>query len=75
MLVLTRKKGESIIIGEDIEITLLAVDSETVKIGIKAPKNIDIYRNEVYQEIKLSNQEAAVNISQLNTLLSSLPRK
>ncbi|MEK5059514.1 carbon storage regulator [Paenibacillus sp. FSL H7-0326] len=75
MLVLSRKKGESIIIGEDIEITLLAVDSETVKIGIKAPKNIDIYRNEVYQEIKLSNQEAAVNISQLNSLLNSLPKK
>ncbi|SDW83803.1 carbon storage regulator CsrA [Paenibacillus sp. PDC88] len=74
MLVLSRKKGESIIIGEDIEITLLAVDSETVKIGIKAPKNIDIYRNEVYQEIKLSNQEAAVNISQLNSLLNSLPK-
>lgn len=75
MLVLSRKKGESLMIGEDIEITILSVDSETVKIGIKAPKQIDVYRKEIYEEIQLSNQEAVASIEQLNSLLNSLSRK
>lgn len=75
MLVLSRKKGESLMIGEDIEITILSVDSETVKIGIKAPKQIDVYRKEIYEEIQLSNQEAVASIGQLNSLLNSLSRK
>lgn len=60
MLVLSRKKGESIIIDDQIEITVLSVDADTIKIGIAAPKNIDIYRKEVYETIQLSNQHAAV---------------
>lgn len=59
MLVLTRKKNESLIIGDDIEIEILGIDGEQVKIGIKAPKNIDIHRKEVYLAIQNANNEAA----------------
>lgn len=59
MLVLTRKKNESIQIGEDIEIKILSVDGDQIKIGIEAPQSIDIHRKEVYLEIQAQNSEAA----------------
>ncbi|MBE5923064.1 MAG: carbon storage regulator CsrA [Lachnospiraceae bacterium] len=59
MLALSRKSNESIIIGNDIEITVLEVKGEQVKIGIKAPKSIPVYREEVYQQIREANKEAA----------------
>lgn len=58
MLVLTRKTSESIQIGEDIEVKILAIDGEQVKIGIEAPKHIDIHRKEVYLSIKEENYQA-----------------
>jgi carbon storage regulator len=58
MLVLSRKKGESIIIGDGIEITVLASEGETIKIGITAPKHVEIYRKEIYADVKQSNLEA-----------------
>ncbi len=61
MLALSRKANESIIIGNDIEVTILEVKGEQVKIGIKAPKSIPVYREEVYQQIKESNKEAATD--------------
>jgi carbon storage regulator len=54
MLVLSRKKNESLIIGDNIEILVLDVKDGNVKIGIKAPKDVSIYRHEVYNEIKKS---------------------
>ena len=59
MLVLTRKKNESLIIAGDIEIEILAIDGEQVKIGIKAPKDVDIHRKEVYLAIQKANSDAA----------------
>ena len=59
MLALSRKANESIIIGNDIEITILEVKGEQVKIGIKAPKSVPVQREEVYAQIKESNKEAA----------------
>lgn len=59
MLVLTRKLKESIMIGDDIEITIVSIDGEQVKIGINAPKQIDIHRKEIFLDIQKSNQEAA----------------
>ncbi|WP_411348143.1 carbon storage regulator CsrA [Paenibacillus sp. WLX2291] len=67
MLVLSRKKGESIVIDNQIEVTILSIDAETIKLGIKAPKNIEIYRQEIYQAIQLNNQSAAMNKNQLQT--------
>ncbi len=61
MLVLTRKIEESIMIGDDIEIKVLAVSGKSVKIGIKAPKSLPVYRKEVYEAIKRENEAAAVS--------------
>lgn len=59
MLALSRKENESIMIGNDIEITILEVKGEQVKLGITAPKSVPIYREEVYTQIKEANREAA----------------
>ncbi|MFP4697154.1 MAG: carbon storage regulator CsrA [Eubacteriales bacterium] len=58
MLALSRKTNESIMIGKDIEITVLEVTRDQVKIGINAPKSIPIYRKEIYLDIKQANEEA-----------------
>lgn len=68
MLVLTRKKGEIIKIGDDIEITVVAAKGEQVKIGISAPKNVEIYRKEVYEEIIAENQQASVDVADVMNL-------
>lgn len=67
MLVLGRKKGEKIIIGNDIEIEVLSIDGDQVKLGISAPRLIDVHRHEVYEAIQRENNEAAQfkNIDQL----------
>ena len=62
MLVLTRKKGQKLIIGDDIEIIILETKGESVKVGIKAPKNISVYREEVFEEIKKANQQSTRNV-------------
>ncbi|MCM3024046.1 carbon storage regulator CsrA [Heyndrickxia ginsengihumi] len=69
MLILTRKKGESIKIGDDIEITIAAIQGEQVKIGISAPKHIEIHRKEVYMDIQQENAEAVIGIKGLLDLL------
>ena len=58
MLVLTRKLKESIMIGDDIELTVLAIEGEQIKLGINAPKNVEIHRKEVYLSIQQENNEA-----------------
>ena len=63
MLALTRKKGESIIIGDNIEIVLLAVNGEQVKIGVIAPKSVPIHRKEIYNQIQKENMAASSNIN------------
>ena len=77
MLVLTRKKNESIIINDDIEITIVDVQGEQVRIGINAPKNISIYRKEIYLEIKEENKKAstATNITSLNEISIQIKKK
>lgn len=59
MLALSRKKNEAIIVNNNIEITILEVKGDQVKIGVSAPKEVPIYRKEVYAQIRESNQEAA----------------
>jgi carbon storage regulator len=59
MLVLTRKVGESIRIGDEIEIVVTAVDQNKVRIGVKSPRSIPVYREELYRRIQLENQQAS----------------
>lgn len=61
MLALTRKVKDSIMIGNDIELTILEVKGDQVKIGIDAPKEVGIYRKEIYLQIQQANQEAATS--------------
>lgn len=58
MLALTRKKGESLVINNNIEITILEIRGEQIKIGISAPKDVSIYRKEVYLQIQEENKAA-----------------
>jgi carbon storage regulator len=60
MLVLTRKLKEAIQIGDDIEITVLAISGDQVKLGINAPKHIEIHRKEIYLAIQKENSEASL---------------
>ncbi|NGM82310.1 carbon storage regulator CsrA [Paenibacillus sp. 7124] len=73
MLVLSRKKGETIVIQDQIELTILSVEGDTVKVGISAPKHVDIFRKEVYLSIQEANREsAAPQQSDLNALIHRL---
>jgi carbon storage regulator len=65
MLVLTRKNGESIKIGDDIEITVISSKNDQVKIGIKAPKTIEVFRKEILEQIQEENAQASQDISSL----------
>ncbi|WP_297990645.1 carbon storage regulator CsrA [uncultured Anoxybacillus sp.] len=60
MLVLTRKIKEAIHIGDDIEVVVLAIDGDQVKLGIRAPKHIDVHRKEVYLAIQQENSAASL---------------
>lgn len=59
MLALSRKANESVMIGNDIKVTILEIKSDQVKLGIKAPKDVSIYREEIYLQIQQANREAA----------------
>lgn len=59
MLVLTRKAGESVIIGDDVVVTVLEARGDVIRIGIKAPRDVQVHREEVYNELKAANREAA----------------
>ncbi|CCW35600.1 carbon storage regulator, CsrA [Chthonomonas calidirosea] len=73
MLVLTRKPDQSIMVGNDIEITVLEVRGEQVRLGIRAPRTIAVHRKEVYEQILQENRNAvsAPVLPDLNQLLST----
>jgi len=58
LLVITRKKGESVLIGDNIEITIVKLDDGSVKLAIDAPKEMRILRKELYNEVKEENQKS-----------------
>ena len=73
MLALDRKTNQSIMIGNDIEITLLEIKGDQVKIGINAPKSVPIYRKEIYVQIQDENKKASegeIDVEALNKLFS-----
>jgi carbon storage regulator len=58
VLVISRKKGESLLIGDDIEITVSKIEDGTVKLSISAPKSVKILRKELYKEVEMENKNA-----------------
>lgn len=68
MLALSRKKGEALIINNDIEITVIEIKGEQVKIGIAAPREVPVYRKEVYIQIQEANKAATDNTDAMNQL-------
>ncbi len=67
MLALTRKKGESLVINNNVEITVLEIRGDQVKIGITAPREVSIYRKEVYLQIQNENT-ASLNVEAMEAL-------
>lgn len=61
MLALSRKKNEALVINNNVEITILDIKGDQVKVGISAPKEVPIYRKEVYIQIQESNKESMSN--------------
>jgi carbon storage regulator len=59
VLVLTRRPGESLMVGDDVVVTVLDVRGDVVRLGIKAPRSIQVHREEVYRELQKANREAA----------------
>ncbi len=67
MLALTRKKGEALVINNNIEIIVLEIRGDQIKIGIQAPKDVPVYRKEVYLQIQKENEEAS-SVASLDAL-------
>lgn len=59
MLILTRRVGENVIVGDDIVISVIEVRGEAVRIGIQAPRSVTVHREEVYRELQRANEQAA----------------
>lgn len=72
MLVFTRKSGESLMIGDDIEIRILSVGTEQVRVGISAPRRIPVHRREVYDAIVEQNLRASKSEAPTDDLLNRL---
>ncbi len=75
MLILSRRKGESIVIGDNIEICVIDVQGETIKIGIDAPRTVSVHRKEIYNEIENANREAARNLPTVEQLKQLKPKE
>jgi carbon storage regulator len=59
MLVLTRRVGESVMVGDEVVITVLEIRGEVIRLGISAPRSIQVHREEVYRELQAANRQAA----------------
>lgn len=57
MLILTRRVGETLMVGDDVTVTVLGVKGNQVRIGVNAPKDVDVHREEIYQRIQKEKQE------------------
>jgi carbon storage regulator len=61
VLVLSRRVGESVVVGEDVVITVLEVRGDVIRVGIQAPRHVQVHREEVYREVQRANREAAAS--------------
>lgn len=74
MLVITRRRDEAIIIGDGIEVRVLRVGHDGVRLGISAPAHIPVHRREIYEEIRAANAQAATAADRLEDVVSRLRR-
>jgi carbon storage regulator len=65
MLVLTRRPGESIVVGENIVVTVIEIKGGQVRIGVDAPREVDVYREEIYEQVKQENLSAVAHADQI----------
>lgn len=75
MLVLTRKKGQSIMVGDDIEISVVEINGDAIRLGIKAPRDVSIYRREIYDAILEENIRAAGSSARMADKLKTVQLK
>ncbi len=75
MLVLARKKGQSILIGKDIKIVVAEITGEIVRLGIEAPSQLEIFREELYRELRAENTNAVTNHVEVSKLLRKKIKK
>ncbi len=75
MLVLTRKKGQSIMVGDEIEISVVEINGDAIRIGIKAPRAVSIYRREIYDAILEENIRAAGTSARMAEKLKNMQLK
>lgn len=71
MLVLTRKAGESIVIGNEVVITVLEIRGGQIRLGVDAPRNLAVHRAEVYQQVMAENQAAVASVDRRSTILKT----
>jgi carbon storage regulator len=74
MLILTRKLGESITIGDDIKITFLDIKGKQLRIGVEAPRNVSVHRGEIYQMIQEQNLQAAASDMKVSEIWGRLQK-
>lgn len=75
MLVLSRRIGESVVIGHDVVVTVLEVRGDVVRVGIDAPRHVQVHRQEIYLEIEAANRSAASpSVNDIASLAASLRR-
>lgn len=75
MLVLSRRTNQSVIIGHDVVVTVLEVRGDVVRLGISAPRDVSVHREEVFEELKKSNQAAASPAQDALRQLSEIQRR
>jgi carbon storage regulator len=74
VLVLTRRAGESIVIGDEVRVVVLEVRGDTVRLGIDAPRSVQVHRAEVYAEVQAANAAAASSVEDLDAVADRLQR-
>lgn len=74
MLVLTRNANQSIMIGHDVVVTVLEIRGDQVRLGIKAPRSVDVHREEVYAALQKANRSAATSTTKTLSALGNLPQ-
>lgn len=74
MLVLTRRAGESIVIGDEVRVVVLEVRGDTVRLGIEAPRSVQVHRAEVYAEVQAANAAAVSRVDDLEPVAGRLQR-